>query len=86
VHQWAHQSEPPRVVAWLQRAGLMLDRGQHARHHTPPFVANYCITTGWCNRALTRVGFFPALERAITRVTGIEPRQDDQGYADRRRG
>jgi hypothetical protein len=83
VHQWAHQSEPPRPVAWLQRAGLILGRAQHARHHTPPFAANYCIATGWCNRGLGAIGFFPALERLITRVTGVAPRQDDRSFADR---
>jgi hypothetical protein len=83
VHQWAHQSQPPRAVAWLQRAGLILGRAQHARHHTPPYAANYCIATGWCNRTLAAIGFFPALERVITRVTGIPPRQDDRNFADR---
>lgn len=83
VHQWAHQSEPARAVAWLQRAGLILGRAQHARHHTPPWATNYCIATGWCNRTLGAIGFFPALERVITRATGVTPRQDDRNFADR---
>lgn len=82
VHQWAHRPDPPRLVAWLQRAGLILGRARHARHHTPPFVSNYCIATGWCNRALSAIGFFPALERAIRWLTGIEPRRDDRAFAD----
>ncbi len=82
VHQWAHQSTPPRVVAWLQRAGLILGRAPHARHHTKPHVTDYCIATGWCNRALDALGFFPALERAISCATGLEPRQDDRAFAD----
>jgi ubiquitin-conjugating enzyme E2 variant len=82
VHQWAHRPDPPALVAWLQRCGLILDRARHARHHTPPFVSNYCIATGWCNRALSAIGFFPALERALERITGIEPRRDERGVAD----
>jgi ubiquitin-conjugating enzyme E2 variant len=82
VHQWAHQASPPRFVAFLQRVGVILNRAQHARHHIKPFVANYCIATGWCNRALSAIGFFPALERALERITGIEPRRDERGFAD----
>jgi ubiquitin-conjugating enzyme E2 variant len=82
VHQWAHQPTPPRVVAWLQRAGLILGRAQHARHHTRR-TSHYCIATGWCNPALGAVGFFRALEGALTRATGIEPRRDERGFADR---
>jgi ubiquitin-conjugating enzyme E2 variant len=83
VHQWAHQASPPWLVAWLQKAGVILNRAQHARHHTPPYVANYCIATGWCNPILSAIGFFPALERAIQLTTGAEPRRDDRGFADR---
>jgi plasmanylethanolamine desaturase len=82
IHQWAHRPDPAPLVAWLQRRGVILDRTRHARHHTPPYVSNYCIATGWCNRALGALGFFPALERVIERVTGIEPRRDERGFAD----
>ncbi len=82
VHQWAHQPDPPRLVAWLQRRGVILGRAEHARHHVPPHVSNYCIATGWCNRALGAVGFFPACERLISRLTGAEPRRDAWGSAD----
>jgi ubiquitin-conjugating enzyme E2 variant len=30
VHQWAHRPDPPALVAWLQRCGLILDRARHA--------------------------------------------------------
>jgi ubiquitin-conjugating enzyme E2 variant len=82
VHQWAHQASPPRVVAWLQRAGLILNRTQHARHHVKPFVSNYCIATGWCNPVLAAIGFFPSLERGIHALTGVEPRRDDREFVD----
>jgi len=82
VHQWAHRPEPPRLVAWLQRGGVILSRTEHERHHASPYVVNYCIATGWCNRTLEAVGFFPALERVIRRVTGAEPRRDERESAD----
>jgi len=73
-HQWAHR-KPPRVVAWLQRRGLILSREHHRWHHKAPFAANYCITTGWCNGFLTAIRFFPALEWIISRGTGCRPRR-----------
>jgi ubiquitin-conjugating enzyme E2 variant len=82
VHQWAHDPAPPRPVGWLQRARLILPRAEHQRHHQPPHLSHYCIATGWCNGPLGRAGFFPALERAITRVTGVEPRTDTRAAAD----
>ena len=78
-HQWSHMTDPPRVVAWLQRRGLILGRGHHVRHHKSPFVANYCITTGWCDPVLTRVRFFPALEWVVSKVTGWRPRPEPAG-------
>jgi ubiquitin-conjugating enzyme E2 variant len=83
VHQWAHMPSPPRAVRWLQRRGLLLSIEAHARHHEEPYVANYCIATGWCNRCLTAIGFFPACERLVTRITGLEPRVDEQSFAER---
>lgn len=82
VHQWAHRPDPPRLVSWLQRARVILPRAEHERHHVPPHVSNYCIATGWCNPALGALGFFARLERAISRLTGAEPRRDERGSAD----
>jgi hypothetical protein len=80
VHQWAHMPKPPTVVGVLQRCGLILTHESHARHHEPPYIANYCIATGWCNRPLAAVQFFRRLERAITWLTGLHPREDDEGF------
>lgn len=77
VHQWAHQSRPPRWVGVLQRCGLILSRRGHLHHHRSPYAANYCIATGWCNRPLEAIGFFRRLERAVTWLTGLRPRHDD---------
>jgi len=77
VHLWAHQANPPRWAAWLQRRGLILSRDVHQGHHTAPHTSHYCIATGWCNPALEALGFFPALERAIESLTGARPRSDE---------
>lgn len=85
VHQWAHMPEPPRLVAWLQRRGVLLSREAHHEHHVCPYVVNYCIATGWCNRWLTAHHVFPRLERAIARVTGLLPRADEDAFVARLR-
>jgi ubiquitin-conjugating enzyme E2 variant len=74
IHKWAHMSEAPVVVRWLQRRGLILTPQHHEVHHTAPFATHYCITTGWCNGLLAAIGFFPALERWISGFTGLIPR------------
>ncbi len=78
VHQWAHQAQPRRVIRWAQDLGLILGRSRHAVHHVPPFDTQYCILTGWCNRPLARIHFFPALEAAVAAMTGLVPRGDEQ--------
>ena len=80
VHQWAHMPAPPAAIQWLQRRRIILSRDDHARHHHEPYVVNYCIATGWCNRWLSAMGFFPAFERTITRCFGIEPRADERAF------
>jgi ubiquitin-conjugating enzyme E2 variant len=81
VHQWAHDPNPPALVRWLQRHRLVLGRAGHAVHHEAPYSAHYCILTGWWNRPLAAVAFFPRLERAIARVTGLRPRDEDEAFA-----
>jgi plasmanylethanolamine desaturase len=77
VHQWAHHPRPPRLVRWLQRARLILPPAVHRVHHAAPYATSYCITTGWCNPWTSRIGLFTALERLVTALTGLEPRQDE---------
>ncbi len=74
IHQWAHRSEVPPWLRWLQRRGLILSRERHALHHAAPYTTHYCITTGWCNPALTAARFFPRLEGFISRLTRLTPR------------
>ncbi len=78
-HKWAHTDEPPRLVRLLQRASLILPPEHHAIHHAPPYAKYYCITVGWLNEALFRLRFFQTLEKIVTRLTGLIPREDDIG-------
>jgi ubiquitin-conjugating enzyme E2 variant len=82
IHFWAHSPDPPAWVAWLQRRGLILSPGHHARHHTSPFATHYCITTGWCNPLLGWLGFWRGLEWCVTALTGLKPRTDDARYVE----
>lgn len=77
IHKWAHSASPSRVVRLLQKARLLLSPEHHAVHHAAPHTRNYCITVGWLNGPLRTVRFFEVLERAITALTGICPREDD---------
>lgn len=67
-HKWTHVSDPPRVVRWLQRAGILLSPAAHLPHHAPPYGRGYCVTSGIFNRLLDPIGFFPFLERVIRAV------------------
>lgn len=80
VHQWAHRKHPPQLVAWLQRSRILLSHQEHALHHKQPYATNYCIATGWCNRPLAAIDFFPRCEYLVTQATGAVPRRDDHAY------
>lgn len=67
IHRWAHLPRPPRVVAWLQRAGVLLPPEAHALHHGELHRGAYCVTSGWCNPLLDRSGILPALEALVAR-------------------
>jgi len=70
-HKWSHSDDPPAFVAVLQRLFLVLPRDHHAVHHTAPFDTYYCITVGWLNEPLHRIGFFRGLERLVCAATGL---------------
>jgi ubiquitin-conjugating enzyme E2 variant len=80
-HKWSHEDEAklPGIVRTLQAWHLILPVGHHGIHHTAPFDKYYCITTGWLNWPLTKLGFYKTLERLVTITTGIVPRADDIG-------
>jgi ubiquitin-conjugating enzyme E2 variant len=63
-HRWAHAApDVPAVVARLQAWGVILAPAHHARHHAPPHLVGYCVTSGWVNRWADAAGVFRALER-----------------------
>lgn len=70
LHKWAHDASPPRAVAWLQEAGVILGREHHAQHHAWPHESHYCITTGWMNAVLQK-RFWRSLENILERA-GLE--------------
>ena len=66
-HQWAHltDSETPRAVQRLQRAGLLLSKERHHLHHRDAFDRNFCITSGILNPLLEKIRFFDAFGRVF---------------------
>lgn len=70
-HKWAHQESPSKGIRLLQRMRLVLDPDHHQLHHTQPFDKHYCITNGWLNPLLNKIGFFRKIE-AILSVIGIK--------------
>lgn len=54
-HYFAHVPNPPKIVVWLQEAGLMIHPDHHAGHHNGTFDQNYCILTGWNDIWLNKV-------------------------------
>ena len=74
LHLWAHHGQPPRLVRLAQRLGLVLTPERHARHHCRPNTTAYCISTGWLNTVLDRIGFWRRLERLVSHLTGATAR------------
>jgi ubiquitin-conjugating enzyme E2 variant len=83
IHKWAHLEwdELSAPVRFLMRTRLILSVAEHKIHHTIPYESHYCITTGWLNAPLARIGFFRWMEWAAWRVTGAIPRENDIGTA-----
>jgi ubiquitin-conjugating enzyme E2 variant len=68
VHKWAHMSRAPRWARLLQRAGLALRPNEHACHHQAAHDSRYCISTGWMNPLVDRLGLWSWLERSLRRT------------------
>ena len=66
-HKWAHMKlqQVPALVRLAQRWRLVLEPAQHRLHHAQPFDTRYCMSSGWLNAPLDRLGFFRGLERAV---------------------
>ncbi len=46
-----------------------------------PHDTYFCITTGWLNRPLEVIKFWPWLESIVEKYTGAKPRSDDFAWA-----
>jgi ubiquitin-conjugating enzyme E2 variant len=66
VHKWAHSSDRPAIVAWLQSIGILQSRAHHGKHHTQPFAANFCALSNFLNPVLDGIAFWSEVERIAT--------------------
>lgn len=75
THRQAHMIRPAPWVRTLQLAGIIVSPKAHAAHHrsSGAYEGNYCILSGWWNRALDRSGFFRYVEAVVYYLTGNEP-------------
>ncbi|WP_210410814.1 fatty acid desaturase CarF family protein [Leptospira sarikeiensis] len=65
IHKWAHQDNPTRFIRFMQRKRWILSPEHHQVHHTRPYDTYFCITTGWLNPILHKIGFFPTIKKFV---------------------
>lgn len=74
VHKWAHSSQPPRAVRFLQRFGVLQSTAHHALHHKRPYASRFCAITAYLNPVLDGIGFWRGLETMVVRCGGTVQR------------
>ncbi|PRD28581.1 UNVERIFIED_CONTAM: transmembrane protein [Trichonephila clavipes] len=78
IHKWSHTYFGiPYWVTVLQDFHIILPRRHHRIHHVAPHETYFCITTGWLNYPLEKLGFWTSLEQIIQSVFCCKPRTDD---------
>ncbi|CAF1417949.1 unnamed protein product [Adineta steineri] len=81
-HKWSHTYFGlPSYIVFLQNYHIILPRKHHRLHHVVPHDTYFCITTGWLNRPLEMIKFWPWLESFVENYTGAKPRSDDFAWA-----
>ncbi|GFW37352.1 plasmanylethanolamine desaturase [Trichonephila clavipes] len=85
IHKWSHTYFGiPYWVTVLQDFHIILPRRHHRIHHVAPHETYFCITTGWLNYPLEKLGFWTSLEQIIQSVFCCKPRTDDLKWAQRK--
>ncbi len=79
-HKLGHRPMARGLLGQLQRCHLLLSPRHHSKHHRGRHDADYCIVNGLADHILGRVGFWPALEELISRLTGAIPRKNDDAW------
>ncbi|KAL4235148.1 Plasmanylethanolamine desaturase 1 [Mactra antiquata] len=81
-HKWSHTYFGlPKWITTLQDLHIILPRKHHRIHHVAPHDTYFCITTGWLNLPMEKVGFWTKVEALIEYFTGHKPRVDDMKWA-----
>ncbi|XP_045194089.2 plasmanylethanolamine desaturase-like [Mercenaria mercenaria] len=81
-HKWSHTYFGlPKWITTLQDLHIILPRKHHRIHHVAPHDTYFCITTGWLNYPLEKIGFWTKVEALIEICSGHKPRVDDLKWA-----
>ncbi|EPG73520.1 kua-ubiquitin conjugating enzyme hybrid localization domain protein [Leptospira fainei serovar Hurstbridge str. BUT 6] len=65
IHKWAHLDEPGPLISYFQRKGWILSPEHHRIHHALPYDTYFCITTGWWNPLLHKIGFYRNVKKSL---------------------
>lgn len=78
IHKWAHRTkaENGKLIAFLQRLGLLQSPAHHGQHHRGLKNSAYCVITDYLNPVLEVIRFWPTLEWLIYLLLGVSRRPD----------